>query len=179
MTVLPALAACRALLGVVFAVAALGKLRGRDRFAAFAATLTELPWLPARWHRTVAVAVVSVEIAVAVLLTAPPTVPAGFVLAAGTLAVFTTAVAHALRAGRALRCQCFGTDAGTMGTPQLVRNGVLLTVASCGAVLAVLPGGTAADQAATVSAAAAGALAGLVLTRWDDLVYLVRPAARH
>ncbi|GAA2591172.1 hypothetical protein GCM10010399_22020 [Dactylosporangium fulvum] len=162
-----AIALCRALLGIVFAVAVVGKLR---RFTAFTTTLTAFGWVPARFRTSLAFVVVAVECLIVGLVAVPATVPFGFLLAAVTLAAFSLAVLQSLRTGGSVRCECFGADGGEMGAPQLVRNGVLLAVATTGAALTVSgPAGST-----NLPGLATGLVAGLVITRWDDLVYLLR-----
>jgi hypothetical protein len=109
------------------------------------------------------VAVVGVEVAVAVLLAVPATARAGLVLAVVLLSAFTVAIAAALRRGETASCNCFGRSTTPMGVRHLVRNALLLTVAGIGLVSGV-GGRTGAEVPGMVLAgASAVVLAVLVL----------------
>jgi hypothetical protein len=70
-------------------------------------------------------------------------------------------------------CQCFGADGGPLSGRHLVRNGVLLLVATCGLVLASPSIEFPVPQVAACPAVLAGVVGGVLLTRWDDLAFLV------
>ncbi|ACU72656.1 hypothetical protein Caci_3754 [Catenulispora acidiphila DSM 44928] len=161
----------RTLLGVVFALALGGKLRSRRSFADFAASLREIRWLPGPARAAAPIGVVAVEAVSIVLLAVPATVPFGFALTLLTLAVFTASVGWSLRRGERVRCQCFGTDGGPMGTWEVARNCVLSVAAAAG-LLASAAGPAAAAPAGSAVAAAGGALAAAMIVRWDDLRYV-------
>jgi hypothetical protein len=171
---------CTALVAVVFGFAAVGKLRGRAAWTGFVAgTGAMLPTrlLPAR---PVAVLVAGAEIVTAVLaVTALATrdttvTTAALGLAAALLAAFGAGIAGVLRAGRTVRCRCFGAMGAAFGRNHLVRNGILLVAAVCGLVTA----GYAPFDGATAVAAAAGAACGLTAAYWDELVFLFSAPAR-
>lgn len=166
--------ACRGLLAAVFLVAVVGKVRSRAAFSAFAASLADVSLLPVRLRRAAAVGVTAAEAVAAILLLTPLTeaAVAGFALAFALLAVFAAAVALALRRGEAIRCLCFGSDAGAMDRSHVVRNAVLAAVALTG-LISSLTSTAAAAPAGLIGAAGAGVVLGALATRWDDLRYLL------
>ncbi|TDD53748.1 methylamine utilization protein MauE [Kribbella antibiotica] len=157
----------RVLLGVVFAVSLVGKLRGTGDFVE--ATRRLVPVRFARWDRPLAAAVALVELAVLALLVIQPTV--GFLLALGLLAAFTVGLAAALRRGESAPCHCFGSGSTPLGRRHVVRNAVLLTIAGLGlAFPAASPPFAELLPAATIAIAAAA-----IVIRFDDLVELYQP----
>lgn len=158
---------CAALIAVVFAIAAHGKVRSADDFATFRLGLVRFG-VPSRWAtRTLACALVAAEMAVVGLVFVEPT--AGFALATGLLLAFSVGIAIALLRGDLAPCQCFGRSAAPLGRWHLVRNAVLVLAAMVGAITPV-PG----DLPSLVMLALVGAATGLAITRWDDLLYIVR-----
>jgi hypothetical protein len=167
---------CRALLGSVFALAVLGKFRHKATFAAFTGSLSRLDWLPAGSRRTAAASVVALEGTSVVLLALPATSGAGAALAGGTMIVFSGVAWRQRRVARPLRCHCFGSDGGDIGPVQLARNGLLLLVAITD--LAAHAGTGRVTAGGAWLAVASGALAGLLVARWDDLAFLFSAAPR-
>jgi len=146
--------AARAVLIVVMVVAAIGKLRRPADLVAVMRAMG-LPRIPGA-----AVTIGIAELACAALLVVAP-VP-GFVLALGLLAGFTGGLVSAIHRGARVACHCFGASATPIGTHHVVRNALLLAVAA---------GGLACTRAGgTPAAAAAGALLGIVVVAWDDVV---------
>ncbi|MFI1869955.1 MauE/DoxX family redox-associated membrane protein [Streptomyces jumonjinensis] len=172
-------AACAVCLVVVFATAAVGKVRGASTFAAFVDTVKDLRLVPERWARGCARLLVAGETAAALLLLTAPLAPragtAGFILAAALLAVFTTAVALTVARRTGVRCRCFGASASPLGARHAVRNGVLTVVALTGAVLA--PAVVRVRPAEALLAVCAGTLAGALAVVWDDIVGLFHPVS--
>lgn len=175
--------AARCLVGVVFAVSALSKLRSRRALRDFAASLGQFGVLPGM-RRPLAVAVALAEAAIPVLLTlalagepaagaaARALTAAGFGLAAMLLAGFAIAIARALRRGVRAPCRCFGASTTPIGRQHLLRNGLLVAVAALGlAGVTAGPAGPASVGGATV-AALAGFVAGALATAFDDLLDL-------
>jgi hypothetical protein len=159
--------AARVVLGVVFAVALVGKVATGRRRREFAAGLGAYRVGPG-WRGPVAYAVVAVELALVGLLAAPGWAVPGLAAALGVLAVFTVAT---VRSGSAGACHCFGTAGrGTAGS-FVARNVLLMGVAvlglGCAAGAAGAPG-----RAGAVLAVGIGALLGVLVTRWDDLAAL-------
>jgi hypothetical protein len=172
---------CGVVIGLVFLLAVVGKLRGRAELTAFAESLGSFGLRSARLRSALATSVITAEAVTVVLLAVTPRLGLG--LAATMLVAFTAAVVTAKATGREVRCRCFGADGGLMGRTHLIRNGVLIVIA-----LAGLAAGTSATTphlgllAATVSAAVLGAVA---LAHWDDLWFVFRgrsgaqPAHNH
>jgi hypothetical protein len=157
----------RLLLGAVFAVSLVGKLRGTGDF--IEATRRLVPVRFARWDRPLSAAVAAIELAVIALLVFQPTV--AFLLALGLLAAFTAGLAAALRRGETAPCHCFGSTGTPLGRRHLVRNAVLLSIAALGlAFPATSPPLTESLPAATIAIAAAA-----LIIRFDDLVDLHQP----
>jgi Methylamine utilisation protein MauE/AhpC/TSA family len=116
------------------------------------------PWAT----RPVAVALPLVEIAVAVALVPVASAQVSAWVALGLLAVFSIAIAVALARGEHPECNCFGAvSARPVGPVTLTRNGVLLALAACVAVLG--PGESAGRAFAHVDAAVAVGISVLVL----------------
>jgi thiol-disulfide isomerase/thioredoxin len=119
----------RALLTVVFTVAAVAKLldlpRSRRTMAAFG--------VKPRWAGPAGTALPFAELTTAVLLVLEPTAQLGAILALALLIVFMAGVSNALAKGRTPDCNCFGQiQAEPLSWRTMVRNGML-------AALAVVP----------------------------------------
>ena len=162
---------CTVLLAVVFAIAAFGKVRSASALAAFRDGLAQFGVAPSRIRRSVAGAVIAAEVGVVVLLGVAPR--AGFLLAIALLVVFSAGIANALRRGVAVACRCFGSSASPIGPEHLVRNALLVAVGVLGAA-----GRAPSHPALEAVTAVLGALAGVLVTRWDDLVYIARGPRR-
>lgn len=164
--------AARVLTGLVFAVAAVGKLAGRARLADFAESLAPLGRSPVGWLPVAAGTAVA-ELAVAVLVAVSATSRLGLGLATAVLLVFCAAIARSMRVGRRVTCRCFGRSGAVLGRAHLVRNALLAAWAA--AALAVPPGpALGLDTAA--AAALVGAFTALVSINWDSLAGLVGKA---
>ncbi|MGW0480898.1 MauE/DoxX family redox-associated membrane protein [Nonomuraea sp. NPDC003214] len=161
-----ALLSCQVLIGAVFAVAALTKLRDP---AAFAASVAALRLVPTGVAPLVAGTVTVAEASVAALMFLPR---AGFALAAALLLGFCAVIVKSRRSR--VECRCFGAASGPLGPAHLVRNGLLLAVAALGwaavpavsdvsAVPAVHPDATAGGLAVAAFAGVAGAALLIVL----------------
>jgi hypothetical protein len=129
--------ACRGLIGLVFAVSAFTKLRGRQAFRDFASWLADLPGLPVVGlvGRTpvAAAALALAEAAVVLLVSLPWTWSAGLVFAAVLLAVLAAGVIAVSRAGASTSCRCFGASSMPLGRRHAVRDAALAAVAAIGA----------------------------------------------
>lgn len=163
----------RAAVAVIFAVALVGKFRTRAGLADFRDSLSRLNWLPDSLRTTAVAGVFVTEFAVVALVAHPRTAPIGLATAIAALAVFTVVAAAAMKSGTGLQCRCFGSDAGEMGASHLLRNLGIIVIA--GSALAV---GVTADTAVALTPAGTvaglcGAFLGFILTRWDDIAYLV------
>jgi hypothetical protein len=174
--------ACRAVVGVVFLIALVNKLRSRAQRMAFVAATRRLApgWLtglvPAA---ALAATVATLEASVVVLLAVPVTSAWVFAPAAGLPLVFGIAIVAALRRGERGSCNCFGASTRPLGSGQLVRNLVLAAVAGLGLAAAVTSNGTV-DPIGALVAVIAGGVVALVLVAADDIVALFRlPVTTH
>lgn len=152
----------------IFGAAVLSKLSSRSGWAAFVEALPALG-LPERIPgRIAAVAVVAGEAVALVTLVVVPRL--GAAISAGLLLGFTVALAAAVRAGSRTACHCFGSEGAAVGRHHVLRNALLLGVSATAWVAA----GERFDlTAAHVAAVGHGALIGFLMTRWDDLMFLL------
>lgn len=166
---------CRLMLAVVFALAVGSKVWGRESFEDFVQTLGRFG-LPKSWPLAAAVALAE-ALCVVLLLAAAG---AGYALALAMLGGFTLGLVRVVRGGAAVSCRCFGASNTPVGTAHLVRNGLLLAVGVLGAFSHRAAAALPATLEVALLAGAVGGVAGLFVTRWDDLVFLIRgpqPAA--
>ena len=99
---------CRWLIGLAFAVSAVGKARA---LSAFRSTITEFGVLPARLAPAAARATVAAEGLVVVLVAAGDVLAAaGFALALALLAAFSVILGAAVRRHTDVSCNCFGAS---------------------------------------------------------------------
>ncbi|MGI5168089.1 MauE/DoxX family redox-associated membrane protein [Spirillospora sp. CA-253888] len=126
----------RLMLSLVFAAAAVGKIRTAGARRSFVASVDSLRFLPRRLSAPAAAGVVLAELALAVLLPPARTSTAALVGAVALLTAFSAAVAATLRTGRRVACRCFGGNGSPIAVPHLVRNGVLLVLAIAGTAAA-------------------------------------------
>lgn len=157
------------MLAVVFALAALGKARGRKSFEDFIQTLGNFGFPPSWAGSPLAAALILTEAASALLLLMG--MAAGYALALALLGGFTLGIAWVLRRGDKVACRCFGASKTPVGAAHLVRNGLLLAITVLGAMS---HGGEPLPAGLGAVAGTVGVLAGLFVTRWDDLVFLFR-----
>ena len=116
----------RVVIALVFVAAAVGKVRDPAGTRQGARDLG----VPERSAGPTARALPMVEGAIAALVLVPATHRIGAALAVVLLAIFTAAIAGALRSGRSPACHCFGAVAARpIGTDTLVRNGALIVLA--------------------------------------------------
>ncbi|GAA2397545.1 methylamine utilization protein MauE [Actinomadura vinacea] len=153
------------LIGLVFAVSAVSKVRD---FGGFARSVRALVPVGPGHVRLVAITTTALEALVPPLLIAPPTAPYGFGLAAALLVAFTAAIAASIRRGRRATCRCFGPSSVPLGPRHLVRNGALF---ACAVLGGLSPGGLPPAGGIAV-AAAAGAVGAVLIVSLDDIVEL-------
>ncbi|HET8684389.1 MAG TPA: MauE/DoxX family redox-associated membrane protein [Micromonosporaceae bacterium] len=163
----------RCLLGLVFLVSAVGKVRSQASFTGFVDSVRRFDILTLRQVKPVAIAVVATEATVAILLAMRYTVTLGFLLAGGLLGVLTGAIAVVVHRGTPQSCRCFGVASAPLGRRHLVRN-TLLVLASvfgvAGSVGVVAPG--SAHPGGVALAVACGVALALLVMRFDDIVDL-------
>jgi uncharacterized membrane protein YphA (DoxX/SURF4 family) len=158
--------AARVVVGLVFAVAALGKLGSRQRILETSAALAGLGRPPVLNWPALAVALAGMEAATAILVALPATQRLGLLLGAALLVVFCSAIAVSLRRRQTVTCRCFGGAGGVLGLRHLVRNATLACFAG---------GALAVDQTSPIEfrgglgAAAVGVVVATVVIYWDDL----------
>lgn len=169
----------RGMVFAVFAVSLATKLAGRTAFSEFVAAADAMTGVDRRLAILGgAVAVVS-ESGILLALAIGDGASVGFGAAIGVLVAFSLVLGAALARGRQVRCRCFGADGSMIGARHLVRNALLVAICSVG----LLSKAAAPRQTAGAALAlTAGVIAGLILTRWDDLSYLavgdLRPSRR-
>ncbi|NUS07452.1 MAG: hypothetical protein HOV97_33370 [Nonomuraea sp.] len=165
--------ACRLLLLTVFALALAGKVTSRTAWREFTGSVRAMKVVGDDAAPPVAVATVAAEALVIVFAATPlPWAgPVAYVLAAGLLACLTVAVVLVVRRGAAVPCRCFGASSTPMDLRHVVRNLILVAVALLG--LASTVAHQPADLALGALAGVCGAVAGLLMARWDDLVPLL------
>ncbi|GAA0240390.1 MauE/DoxX family redox-associated membrane protein [Cryptosporangium japonicum] len=172
-----------AALVVVFGVSAVGKARSRAALRGFTASLRGWRVVPAPLVGPVAVGVVGLEATIVVGALAALVVPgaAWRPLAVGTLglavlllASLSVGIALALRRGPGATCACFGATERPLTPGHLVRDVVLAGVGATGLALAFGAGDTV-EPAGVALAVFAGAVAGLLVARLDDLIDLFSP----
>lgn len=131
-----ALLGARLLLGVVFLIAAVAKLRDR---AAFRQSVVAFGF-PAALAGAASVLIPIIEIVVAILIIRAPSAGVGALASLLLLLVFTAAIAINLARGRTPSCSCFGTAASEpIGPATVVRN---LALAACALFVVVAGEGT-------------------------------------
>jgi len=163
---------CQVLLAAVFAAAVFGKARSRTAFASFTRDLPRFGLPGGSAAAPVGLGIVLAEAATVGLLFAVPL--SGFLLALVMLLGFSTGIAIALRRGERVPCRCFGSSRNPVGVPHLIRNGLLAGAAIVGALIELAWSGGQPETALRLVAAILGALSGLLLTRWDDLLFALR-----
>jgi hypothetical protein len=160
---------CRALIGLVFAVSAVSKIRNATTYREFASWLASLP-VPLVRNRALPPILAGAEAAIVVLVAVPATAVAGLVLAVLALAALTAGTAVAVSRGARVSCHCFGPSRTALAARHVLRNGFLLVVAVIG-TLGV--GAVAAHPAGIVLSLAAAVAAATFVVFLDDLAALV------
>jgi uncharacterized membrane protein YphA (DoxX/SURF4 family) len=170
---------CRITLGVVFALAVLGKLRD---MSAFRRSIAELAGMPTRMVPTIAWSVIAGEAAVVVLLTGLPLAGrSGFVVAALLLTAFFLVIANSLVRGRRVACNCFGQQTRPVSALDLIRNAVLIGCAVVGITMLSVDGQAARSGYDVEAAVLTGVIAitfTAVALRLHDIALVLRPAPK-
>jgi methylamine utilization protein MauE len=166
-------AAGRVLLGIVFMIAFLGKVRSREAFQAFADSLRNLGWLTERARTYVAVAIPVSEIAVAIMLSLPATALWGLAAGLSLLSALTIGAGAAIAHGRPVECRCFGATARPIGRSGLIRNGFLIVVALAGLVARMTAQHGPVNWTGMTLAVGVAFLGALLVTGWDEIAYLI------
>jgi hypothetical protein len=161
--------AARVLVAAVLLHAALGKARSRRARADLADTLRAVPAVGVR-AAAAAHVLIAAEASIAAAALVPTTARVGSALAAALLAGFAGGTGWLLHRRVGAACNCFGGTGAALRRDHVVRNAALAAVAVLAAVAEPAPG---PDPAGAVTAAAAGYVLALLVTRWDDLAGLV------
>jgi len=173
--------------GCVYLASSTAKLRRRSAYQSFRAGLTETGLVSGRSLPAAAAALagcealVTVSVLAAAGLTAANATGAAAVtvcalgLAIALTSVLAAGIAVILRRGTRARCACFGSASDRpLGRPQLARNLGLLALLVAALACAADGHGQPPAGGATV-AVIVGAVAGILLIRFDDLVALFAP----
>lgn len=163
--------AARCLIGVVFAVSALSKLRTRAAYRAFAVWLADLPIVTARGRAAAAPILVSTEVTIVTLVALPWLPQAGLLLAVAVLAAFAMGTVAVIRRGAREPCQCFGASAAPLGIRHVLRDIVLCVVAGAGAAGAA--GHLPARPAGIALSLLAGAVCAALVVFLDDIAAIL------
>ncbi|MEU6033843.1 MauE/DoxX family redox-associated membrane protein [Actinomadura sp. NPDC047616] len=173
---------CQFLVGVVFAIAALSKIRDTDSFAAFADAVRKLNIVPGKWVTRIAVGTVAGEAVVPVALLAA--VPARGIAGSGALSVagltvalllllgFIGIIATSMLRGVRVSCRCFGGGGAAMGWRHVARNTVLSLVALVALGAEATGSAHPVEVGGAALAAAMGCVLALMVAFLDDLVEL-------
>ncbi|MET8764840.1 MauE/DoxX family redox-associated membrane protein [Lentzea sp. NPDC004782] len=160
----------RAVLVLVFAASAIGKL---GNFGGFVAAIRGLRLVPDAWPRPVARLVVAAEAAAAGLLLLPHRgAVAGFTLVILLCVLFAVVIESSVRRDIRVACPCFGASADLLNRRHLVRNGLLVAVAVVG--LAGVDTAPPGFVDALVGAVTAVFVAAVVI-RFDDVAEILVP----
>jgi Methylamine utilisation protein MauE len=166
--------ACRVLIGTVFTVSVVTKVRGRPAWRSFSSWLTGLP-LPALQPTWAPAVLTAAEAAVVVLVAIAATATAGLVAAAVLSLGLTLGLAAAVNRGARQPCHCFGLSSEPLSGQHVIRNTLLLTLAVTGSVAAITSGPAAANPVEGGLAAIGGLAAALLIIFSGDVTALLRP----
>jgi hypothetical protein len=171
---------CRGLIGLVFAVSVVTKLRSAVAVSEFVSWLAALP-MPTpvlrRRPAAVAAAMVTVEFAIVALIAVPSTARAGLALAAATLAVFSVGTLLAVRRGTAASCQCFGRSQAPLSIRHVARDLLLCLVAVAGLTADIGAAGHATPAGIVISLIGAAVVALFVVFLDDVSALFTEPTA--
>jgi hypothetical protein len=160
--------ACRVLLGTVFAVSVLSKVRSVGQWRAFSSWVGGLPLRPLRVKAAPGALAVA-EAAVVVLVAVPPCAVAGLVAGSVLCLTLTIGLYLAVRAGSHEPCHCFGASSEPLSRRQVVRNALLLAAAVTGAVSAAAGLARMTQPAEVVLTVIAGLAAAIAVIFFDDI----------
>ncbi len=166
--------ACRAVLGLVFAVSAVSKVRSRAAWRSLGTWLAGMPFRPLRL-KGMPLALVLAEAAVVALVAAAPL--AGLISGAALSLTLTVGLWLVVRSGSRQPCLCFGTSSEPVGSQHVLRNGGLLALAVAGSVCAGTAAGHPPGPAESMLAAIAGLATALLVIFFGDISALFRQGA--
>jgi hypothetical protein len=167
-----AVLACRGLIGLVFAISAIAKIRGPGAYREFASWLAALP-VPLAKARALPAVFVGAEAAIVVLVAVPDGAVAGLALAAGWLAVMAAGTVVIMNQGSGASCWCFGPSRSPLSARHLARDSILFLIAVAGAVIGAQAEGRDATSPAGIVLSLVAALTGATFFVFlDDLSVL-------
>jgi hypothetical protein len=166
--------ACRCLFGTVFAVSVVSKVRSRAAWQSLRAWLAAMPFRPLRL-KGMPLALVAAETAVVVLAAAAPL--AGLILGAVLALALTVGLYLVVRSGSREPCHCLGASSEPLSGRQVIRNGVLLMLATAGSVCAGMTAGHRPGPAESILAVIVGLAVALLIVFSDDLSALLATGA--
>jgi hypothetical protein len=170
--------ACRLLVGTVFAVSAMAKLRSRGTWRSYSSWLAGLPLKPLRGHAAPAL-LSGADVAVVVLVAIPVSPPIGLAAGAAMSMALTLGLATAVRRGSRQPCHCFGSSSEPLSALHVVRNALLLVLAATGVACAIAGARAPAPGPAEAALAVVGGLtAALLIIFFGDVAALLRPTPR-
>lgn len=170
--------ACRLLVGTVFAVSVVAKLRSLDAWRSYSSWLAGLPLRPLSGRAAPAL-LSGAEVAVVVLVAIPVSASIGLVAGAAMSMALTLGLAAAVRRGSRQPCHCFGSSSEPLGALHVARNALLLVLAAVGVAYAFDSTRAPAPSPAEAALAVIGGLAAaLLVIFFGDVAALFRPMTR-
>lgn len=164
----------RVCVAVVFATAVHSKVRSRLALVEFEESLASVSSWVARHAHATAYAIIGGETACVLLLALDPVARLGFVIAGFMMAAFTVQTWRIAHDQRDVVCRCFGADGSRITARHVVRNLVTSGIVALGIFATFGSRGMTGEPAGgVVLAAACGAVLGVLVTRWDDLAFLL------
>jgi hypothetical protein len=161
--------ACRCMLGTVFAVSVVSKVRSRAAWQSLRAWLADMPFRPLGL-KGMPRALVTAEAAVVALAAAVPL--AGLIAGAVLALALAAGLSVVVRRGSREPCHCFGASSEPLSSQHVIRNGLLLALAAAGVVCAVIAG-HAPGPAESMLAVIAGLAAALLIIFFGDIAALL------
>jgi hypothetical protein len=165
--------ASRLLLLTMFTLALASKISSRRAWGEFVESTRAMAVVGEAQVPAAAVATAAAEGAVIVLAAVPLrwAGSAAFIIAAGLLGCLAVAVAMVVRRGKSVTCRCFGASQTPLGVSHVVRNVLLVVIALLGLAASFVNGSF--DPILSAIVGVFGAILGLLVARWDDLVSLL------
>jgi hypothetical protein len=165
---------CRVLVGGVFLLSALAKLRSRSAFHEFEMATQSLLRAAPRPAWALAAASIASELLIMVFLAIPQLVIVGFAASCALLVAYSVAIGRALRWGVRTPCRCIGASSDPLHESLLLRNGGLVAACLVGLWGAAAAGTNVEITAALGASVAIAAVVVAIVASFDDLVYLAR-----
>ncbi len=127
---------CRYVVGIVFCVSFLGKMRERESFFT---SVKNFNILPQSWTKRVSWLFLLVELTITIcMLIGGFLLPVGFILTIALLTVFSIAIIVVLRRKQMLMCNCFGNSLNYVSIYDVIRNVVFILCGLIGSILVIV-----------------------------------------